>query len=71
MDRAEQHERLFNVILRTRDPNGTWNDRVLERSRAYGTAMTVLALLEDKVSQAAALPDVVATKRLISVIEIH
>ena len=28
---------------------GTWNDRVFARSRAYGTAMSVLALLEDKV----------------------
>lgn len=57
--RAAEHERLFNVILRTRDPDGTWNDRAFEQSRAYGTAMTVLALLEDKVPQTAALPKAV------------
>lgn len=50
-NRAVEYERLFQVILRTRDPDGTWNDRVFDRSRAYGTAMTVLALLQDKVPQ--------------------
>jgi hypothetical protein len=36
------------VILRTRDGDGTWNDRVFPRSRNYGTAMIVLALLGEK-----------------------
>jgi hypothetical protein len=43
--RAAERERLLEVILRTRDADGTWNDRVFERSRNYGTAMVVLALL--------------------------
>jgi hypothetical protein len=55
--RAAEHERLFEMILRTRDSDGTWNDRVFARSRAYGTAMTVLALLEDRVPPPAGLSD--------------
>ena len=43
-DRIER-ARLLEVILKTRDADGTWNDRVFPRSRNYGTAMVVLALL--------------------------
>ena len=46
--RAAEYERLFEVLMRTRDPDGTWNDRIFAQSRAYGTAMSVLSLLEDK-----------------------
>jgi hypothetical protein len=46
--RAAQRERLLKVILRTRDADGTWNDRVFDRSRSFGTAMVVLALLGDR-----------------------
>jgi len=46
--RAAERARLLPVILRTRDDDGTWNDRVFPRSRNYGTAMIVLALLGDK-----------------------
>jgi hypothetical protein len=45
--RAAERERLLKVILKTRDADGTWNDRVFDRSRAYGSAMIVLALLGD------------------------
>ncbi|HVE40684.1 MAG TPA: hypothetical protein VNM14_12390 [Planctomycetota bacterium] len=47
-DRAKERERLLQVILKTRDADGTWNDRVFDRSRAYGTAMIALALLGDR-----------------------
>lgn len=47
-ERAAQRDRLLEVILRTRDADGTWNDRVFERSRNFGTAMVVLALLGDR-----------------------
>lgn len=47
-DRAKERERLLTVILKTRADEGTWNDRVFPRSRGYGTAMIVLALLGDK-----------------------
>src|SRR5262249_474286 len=46
--RAVERERLLRLILRTRDADGTWNDRVFPRSRNYGTAAAVLALLGDR-----------------------
>jgi hypothetical protein len=46
--RTAERERLLQVILKTRDEDGTWNDRVFPRSRNYGSAMIVLALLGDK-----------------------
>ena len=47
-DRPRERERPLEVILRTRDFDGTWNDRVFARSRNFGTAMIVLALLGEK-----------------------
>jgi hypothetical protein len=47
-ERAAQRERLLQTVLRTRDADGTWNDRVFPRSRNYGTAMIVLTLLADR-----------------------
>jgi len=47
-ERAKERKRLLEAILRTRDEDGTWNDRVFPRSRNYGTAMIVLALLGEK-----------------------
>jgi hypothetical protein len=47
-NRAKERERLLETILKTRDDDGTWNDRVFARSRNYGTAMIVLALLGDQ-----------------------
>ncbi len=44
-DRPRERARLLEVILRTRDADGCWNDRVFPRSRNYGTAMIALALL--------------------------
>ena len=43
--RERERARLLAVILRTRDEDGTWNDRVFPRSRNFGTAMIALALL--------------------------
>lgn len=51
-----EFQRLNKVIMRTRDSDGTWNDRVFDRSRAYGTAMAVLALSADQVPQPESLP---------------
>ena len=47
-ERAGEREKLLKVILKTRDEDGTWNDRVFARSKAYGTAEIVLALLGAK-----------------------
>jgi len=44
-----ERERLLALLLRTRDDDGTWNDRVFPRSRNFGTAMAVLALLGDRI----------------------
>jgi hypothetical protein len=46
--RAKERDRLLEVILKTRDEDGTWNDRVFDQSKNYGTAMVLLALLGDK-----------------------
>jgi hypothetical protein len=54
--RAKERDRLLEVILKTRDEDGTWNDRVFDRSKNYGTAMVLLALLRDKAPLPARLP---------------
>lgn len=54
--RAAERAKLLQVILKTRDADGTWNDRVFDRSRAYGTAMIVLALMGDQAPLPPALP---------------
>lgn len=46
--RAAERKRLVEKIMRTRDEDGTWNDRVFPRSRNFGTNMVMLALLGDK-----------------------
>ncbi len=47
--RAEERNRIIKQVLRTRDPDGTWNDRVFRRSHSYSTAMAVLSLISGKV----------------------
>ena len=46
--RPAGRERLLRLILKTRDDDGTWNDRIFPRSRNYGTAAIVLALLGER-----------------------
>lgn len=48
-ERASERERLLKRILQTRDEDGTWNDLAYEKSRSYGTAAVILALLGDKI----------------------
>ena len=55
-DRPRERARLLEVIMRTRDEDGCWNDRVFPRSRNYGTAMIALALLGDRAPLPPALP---------------
>jgi hypothetical protein len=54
-ERPSERIRLLELILKTRDPDGTWNDRVFPRSRNYCSAMVVLALLGEKVPLVPAL----------------
>lgn len=43
-DRGPLRLRLSEILMEIREPDGSWNDRVFERSRAFGTAMTMHAL---------------------------
>lgn len=44
-----EFDRFLTVLMGTKDPDNTWNDRVFDRSKAYGTAMSILALSRDSV----------------------
>ncbi|MBI1853284.1 MAG: hypothetical protein HYR85_23345 [Planctomycetes bacterium] len=46
--REKERARFLEVVMRTRDDDGTWNDRVFPRSRNFGTSMIVLALLGER-----------------------
>jgi hypothetical protein len=48
-DQVEEFQRFEKILLKTKDEDNTWNDRVFERSRAFGTAMSVLALRRQQV----------------------
>src|SRR5213076_2138070 len=41
--RPVERERLRKLIQKTRDEDGTWNDRVFDRTKNYGTTMVLLA----------------------------
>lgn len=43
-ERPAMRERMAERLWKTRQEDGTWNDRVFPRSSAYGTAMSILAL---------------------------
>ncbi len=60
--RPEQREKMLEKILRTRDEDGTWNDRVFPRSRNFGTNMVMLALLGDKAPMPPALAEAAKSK---------
>jgi len=44
--RQQQRARLDALLARVAEAEGGWNDRVFPRSRAYGTAMGMLALMQ-------------------------
>jgi len=54
----QEFKKFYKVLLKTKDDDNTWNDRVFEQSKAYGTAMSLLALGRDSV----ALPKVINVK---------
>jgi hypothetical protein len=43
-ERGEYRRRVAGLVMATRGEDGSWNDRVFERSANYGTAMAVMAL---------------------------
>ncbi|MAB28593.1 MAG: hypothetical protein CMJ53_04830 [Planctomycetaceae bacterium] len=42
--RESARKRLREILFQVRETDGSWNDRVFKRSRAFGTAMTMNAL---------------------------
>ena len=46
-ERTAAAKKFSKVLMKTKDADDTWNDRVFDRSKAYGTAMSVLALLNE------------------------
>ena len=51
-ERAEYRRRVQELLFRTREADGRWNDRIFPRSAAYGTACAILTLT----AQGAAAP---------------
>jgi hypothetical protein len=45
-ERVANRTRFRELLFKVRDGDGTWNDRVFPRSASFGTAMSVLALVE-------------------------
>ena len=45
-ERPALRARLNGLLWAVREPSGGWNDRVFDRSENFGTAMTLMALLE-------------------------
>ena len=45
-EREDQRQRLRALLMSVRDEAGGWNDRVFDRSTAYGTAIAILALTQ-------------------------
>lgn len=45
-ERVESRGKLHTLLWKVREDSGGWNDRVFPRSESFGTAMTVLALVE-------------------------
>ena len=43
-ERAARRDELAEVLWRTREENGSWNDRIFPRTASYSTAMAMMAL---------------------------
>lgn len=48
-ERNGERNRLRDLIRLTREPDGSWNDRVFHQSRCYGTAMAIMSLQSNRV----------------------
>ncbi|HMN95836.1 MAG TPA: hypothetical protein PKC43_10850 [Phycisphaerales bacterium] len=53
-ERPEYARRTLELLFRTRDEEGRWNDRVFPRSAAYGTACAILSILATQAATTAA-----------------
>jgi len=50
-ERAEYRRRVNGLLFSVRQEDGRWNDRVFDRSAAYGTAMAMLAMNEPRAAK--------------------
>lgn len=55
-ERPEYRRRVLELLFRTRDEEGRWNDRVFQRSAAYGTACAILTIVAPGREQARWVP---------------
>jgi len=62
-ERAARRAALAELIWRTRDEDGSWNDRIFPRSASYATAMVILALRAPEAEAVPAWSPPAATKR--------
>ena len=44
-ERGEYRRRIHDLLMSTRSPEGTWNDRVFKRTANYGTAMSMMVVM--------------------------
>jgi hypothetical protein len=51
-ERAEYRRRVLELMFSVRQDDGRWNDRVFDRSGAYGTAMAMLTMLQPTIKPA-------------------
>ena len=47
--RLAERQRMFGLLMRTRNSDEMWNDRNFARSRIYSTAMVLLALMSEDI----------------------
>ena len=47
--RQAERQRMFELLMKTRNSEGLWNDRHFSRSRSYSTAMVLLAMMSEEV----------------------
>lgn len=52
--RREAREKMNALLFSVRGKDGSWNDRVFDRSGAYGTAMAMLAIMQPEIAGKAA-----------------
>ena len=55
--RESARKRLHDILFQVRETDGSWNDRVFKRSRAFGTAMTMNALQKQWLPAPVAWPE--------------
>lgn len=61
-ERPERREKLYTLLWKVRESDGSWNDRVFDRSASFGTAMTMQALHEPAASRPAGWKPSAATR---------